>query len=73
MIFTKEVRFCVYQPEIKPDTRIDLLRESIPSSDNQLKPGGLKSGDIIGTSGAYLINSEYIFKNGSNPMGAMKM
>ena len=27
------------------------------------------AGDIIVTSGAYLINSEYIFKNGANPNG----
>ena len=119
-------------PEINPDTRINLVRVSIPNPGNQLKPGmsayvflksrqhsmlslpidavlrdgkgatvwiqtgkntyesrmvvagmetgdrieiksGLKAGDIIVTSGAYLINSEYIFKNGANPMGPMKM
>ena len=119
-------------PEINIDTRINLLRVSIPNPGNKLKPGmsayvllknrqhsmlslpidavlrdgkgaivwiqtgkntyesrmvlagmetgdrieiksGLKAGDIIVTSGAYLINSEYIFKNGANPMGGMKM
>jgi Cu(I)/Ag(I) efflux system membrane fusion protein len=124
-------------PEINPDTRINLIRISIPNADNQLKPGmsayvvlknrqhnsltlpadavirnekmnsvwiqidkntfknvmvetglesndrieiitGLKEGDVIVTSGAYLINSEYIFKKGANPMaghdmGSMKM
>lgn len=34
---------------------------------------GLKAGDIIVTSGAYLINSEYIFKKGADPMAGMKM
>jgi len=34
---------------------------------------GLKPGDVVVTSGAYLINSEYIFENGANPMGAMDM
>jgi Cu(I)/Ag(I) efflux system membrane fusion protein len=29
---------------------------------------GLKQGDIIVTSGAYLLSSEYLFKNGTNPM-----
>ncbi len=34
---------------------------------------GLKAGDIIVMSGAYLLNSEYIFKKGANPMEGMKM
>ena len=32
---------------------------------------GLKSGDLVVTSGAYLLNSEYIFKKGSDPMAGM--
>ena len=119
-------------PEINPDTRINLIRVNIPNPGNRLKPGmsayvilknrqhnmlslpidavirdgkgstvwiqtgnntfqsrmvevgmetgerieiksGLKEGDIIVISGAYLINSEYIFKNGANPMAGMKM
>ena len=34
---------------------------------------GLTEGEVIVTSGAYLINSEYIFKNGTDPMAGMKM
>jgi Cu(I)/Ag(I) efflux system membrane fusion protein len=34
---------------------------------------GLQSGDIVITSGAYLLNSEYIFENGNSPMEGMKM
>jgi Cu(I)/Ag(I) efflux system membrane fusion protein len=119
-------------PEINPDTRINLVRVSIPNPGNRLIPGmsayvflksrqhsmlslpidavlrdgkgatvwiqtgkntyasrmvvagmetgdrieiksGLQAGDIIVISGAYLINSEYIFKNGANPMAGMKM
>lgn len=124
-------------PEINPDTRINLIRVSIANPGNQLKPGmsvyvvlknrqlnsltlpidavirgekqnsvwiaidknsfknimvetgiengdrieiksGLKEGNVVVTSGAYLINSEYIFKKGANPMaghdmGNMKM
>ncbi len=119
-------------PEINPDTRINLVRVTIPNPGNQLKPGmsayvviknrehnslslptdavirdnkgasvwvqisghkfkykmveiglesndrveiksGLKDGDVVVVSGAYLLNSEYIFKIGSNPMAGMKM
>jgi len=119
-------------PEINPDTRINLIRVSITNPGNQLKPGmqayviiknhqtkslslpadavirdsrgasvwvqtsghifkyrmvetgsesherieitsGLQYGDIVVISGAYLLNSEYIFKKGANPMEGMKM
>ena len=119
-------------PEINTDTRINLVRVSIPNPGNQLKPGmpayvilknqqhnmlslpidavirdgkgatvwvqtvkntfknrmvevgmetgdrieiksGLKEGDVIVITGAYLINSEYIFKMGADPMAGMKM
>ena len=119
-------------PEINPDTRINLIRVVIPNPGSQLKPGmqayvilknrqrttlslpvdavirnenhnsvwlqidkntfknvmvetglesdgrleirsGLKQGDVVVTSGAYLINSEYIFKKGANPMAGHDM
>ena len=34
---------------------------------------GLTDGDVVVTTGAYLLNSEYIFKNGADPMSGMKM
>jgi len=34
---------------------------------------GLHAGDIVVTGGAYLINSEYIFEHGANPMAGMDM
>ncbi len=34
---------------------------------------GLNAGDIVVTSGAYLLNSEYIFKKGANPMAGHDM
>ena len=34
---------------------------------------GLNSGDVVVTSGAYLLNSEYIFKKGTNPMAGHDM
>lgn len=119
-------------PEINPDTRINLIRVSIPNSGNQLKPGmpayvilkspqrktltlpidavirdgkgatvwvrtgthsfknkmvtvglesddrieiksGLNPGDVVVISGAYLLQSEYIFKKGANPMSGHDM
>ena len=114
-------------PEINPDTRINLIRVSIPNPGNQLKPGmpayvvlksplrntltlpidavirdgkgatvwvetekntfksvmvqaglesgdrieiksGLKEGDIVVLTGAYLLHSQYVFKKGADPM-----
>ena len=119
-------------PEINPDTRINLIRVSIPNPGNLLKPGmpayvilkspkqqsltlpidavirdgkgatvwiqtssssfksvmvetglesddrieiksGLKEGDVVVIQGTYLLNSEFIFKKGANPMDGMKM
>jgi Cu(I)/Ag(I) efflux system membrane fusion protein len=119
-------------PEINPDTRINLVRVSIANPGNRLKPGmpayvvlknrqrssltlpvdavirnekmstvwvqvdkntfknvmvetglesgdrieirsGLKEGDVVVISGAYLLNSEYIFKKGANPMAGHDM
>ena len=34
---------------------------------------GLGQGDVVVISGAYLINSEYIFRHGASPMAGMKM
>lgn len=34
---------------------------------------GLTAGEAVVTSGAYLLNSEYIFKRGASPMAGMKM
>ena len=119
-------------PEINPQTRINLLRINVANPGNLLKPGmpayvtikgkqvntltlpfdavlrtatgasvwiqtgkgafksimveigledgdrvqiksGLQSGDIVVIRGAYLLNSEFIFKQGANPMEGMKM
>lgn len=119
-------------PEINPQTRINLLRVNVLNAANQLKPGmpayvtikgkevstltlpseavlrsgtgssvwvatgnrtfenrmvktgmedgdriaitsGLQPGDIVVISGAYLINSEFLFKKGNDPMAGMKM
>ncbi len=119
-------------PEIVPESRINLIRVSIPNKNNRLKPGmsgyvylsgskrnaltlpidavirdakgatvwlktgknsfknkmvvlgasegsmieirgGLQPGDVVVITGAYLLNSEYIFKKGVNPMAGHDM
>jgi membrane fusion protein, copper/silver efflux system len=129
LAITGKVTFA--NPEISADTRINLLRVSIPNTNNQLKPGmpayvllksnagnamtlpvdgvlrdgkmamvwvqtgnntfkrklvetglesgdrieiksGLQNGDVVVVSGAYLLNSEYIFKKGADAMEGHK-
>ncbi len=125
-------RISFVNPEIVPESRINLIRVSIPNKNNRLKPGmpayvylsgtkrssltlpvdavirdangatvwiktgkntfknkmvevgaeqgsiveirsGLLPGELVVITGAYLLNSEYIFKKGVNPMEGMKM
>ena len=125
-------RFEFVNPEINPDTRINLIRVSIPNNGNRLKPGmpayvilkspqrksltlpinavirdgkgatvwvktglhsyknkmvevglesedrieiksGLSAVDVVVVSGAYLLQSEYIFKKGASPMSGHDM
>ena len=120
-------RISFVNPEIVPESRINLIRVSIPNRNKRLKPGmsayvylkgserssftlpidavirdskgatvwiktgkntfkskmvevgaeagsrieirsGLQPGDLVVITGAYLLNSEYIFKKGTNPM-----
>jgi Cu(I)/Ag(I) efflux system membrane fusion protein len=129
LAITGKVTFA--NPEISADTRINLLRVSIPNTNNQLKPGmpayvllksnagnamtlpvdgvlrdgkiamvwvqtarntfkrklvetgqesgdrieiksGLQNGDVVVVSGAYLLNSEYVFKKGADVMEGHK-
>lgn len=122
-----EGRIEFMNPEINPDTRINLVRVTIPNANGQLRPGmpayvllkspvrssltlpvdavirdakgatvwtkvgkntfksvmvetglerddrieirsGLKPGDMVVLTGAYLLHSEYVFKKGSDPM-----
>ena len=47
--------------------------ETGSESDDRIEiTSGLQNGDVVVISGAYLINSEYIFKKGEEPMKGMK-
>ncbi len=50
-----------------------MVTTGIESGDRIEITSGLVQGEVVVTRGAYLINSEYIFKNGAVPMAGMKM
>lgn len=50
-----------------------MVELGIETNDRIEIKSGLNAGDVVVISGAYLLNSEYIFKTGSNPMEGMKM
>lgn len=125
-------RISFVNPEIVPESRINLIRVTIPNTNQRLKPGmaayvyiigskhtsftlpvdavirdskgatvwtrtgnntfksimvevgieadgrieiksGLMPGDLVVITGAYLLNSEYVFKKGTNPMEGHNM
>jgi Cu(I)/Ag(I) efflux system membrane fusion protein len=50
-----------------------MVTTGIESGDHIEVTSGLSQGDAVVIRGAYLINSEFIFKKGANPMAGMKM
>ena len=53
--------------------KVKMVETGIEDDNNIEITSGLKIGDVVVVSGAYLLNSEYIFKRGSNPMQGMDM
>ena len=50
-----------------------MVRIGFESNDRIEITDGIKEGEVVVISGAYLLNSEYIFKKGASPMAGMKM
>ena len=50
-----------------------MVQTGLESDDRIEIKSGLSVGDIVVISGAYLLNSEYIFKKGTNPMSGHDM
>lgn len=50
-----------------------MIKIGMEDGDRVEVKSGLQPGDIVVISGAYLLNSEFIFKKGANPMEGMKM
>ena len=50
-----------------------MVETGLESGDKIEIKSGLKEGDMVVTSGAYLLNSEYIFKKGATPMAGHDM
>ena len=53
--------------------RSAMVETGIASGDMIEIKSGIKPGDIVVTSGAYLLQSEYVFRKGASPMAGMKM
>lgn len=50
-----------------------MVQTGLESGNRIAITSGLHEGDVVVVSGAYLLNSEYIFKHGADPMEGMKM
>ncbi len=57
----------------KNSYKMKMVETGLESGDRLEIKSGLQNGDVVVTSGAYLINSEFIFKKGANPMAGMDM
>ncbi|MBA3649065.1 MAG: efflux RND transporter periplasmic adaptor subunit [Chitinophagales bacterium] len=57
----------------KENFEIRMINTGISRNDSTEIISAINEGDIVVTSGAYLINSEYTFRNGTNPLQGMNM
>jgi len=57
----------------KNNFKMKMVETGLESNDRIEIKSGLTNGDVVVTSGAYLLNSEYIFKMGASPMAGHDM
>ena len=49
-----------------------MVQTGLESGDRLEIKSGLQNGDVVVTRGAYLLNSEFVFKKGGNTMAGME-
>lgn len=57
----------------KNSYKMKMVQTGLESGDRLEIKSGLQNGDVVVTRGAYLLNSEFVFKKGANAMGGMDM
>lgn len=57
----------------KNSYKMKMVQTGLESGDRLEIKSGLQNGDIVVTRGAYLLNSEFVFKKGADAMGGMDM
>lgn len=53
--------------------KMKMVQTGLESGDRLEIKSGLQNGDVVVTRGAYLLNSEFVFKKGADAMGGMDM
>jgi len=56
----------------KNSYKMKMVQTGLESGDRLEIKSGLKNGDVVVTRGAYLLNSEFVFKKGGNTMAGME-
>ncbi len=60
--------------QTEPNTFKNIMVQTGLENDDRIEiKSGLQVGDVVVITGAYLLNSEYLFKKGANPMAGHKM
>lgn len=63
----------VWVQSAKNSFKMRMVETGMESEDRIAIKSGIQNGDVVVTRGAYLLNSEYVFKNGGDAMAGMDM